>query len=38
MAPSLGDFEVLALYSEAIGTMGQNSDLPELFRDIFKNA
>ncbi|MDZ7919324.1 N-6 DNA methylase [Rhodoferax sp.] len=38
MAPSLGGFEVLALYSEAIATMGQNPGVPELFRDIFKNA
>jgi len=38
MAPSLGGFEVLALYSEAIGTMNANPGVPELFRDIFKNA
>ena len=38
MAPSLGGFEVLALYSEAISTMNANPGVPELFRDIFKNA
>ncbi len=38
MAPGLGGFEVLALYSEAIGSMRLNPGLPELFRDIFKNA
>jgi type I restriction enzyme M protein len=38
MAPNLGGFEVLALYSEAISTMPKNPGVPELFRDIFKNA
>ncbi len=38
LAPGLGGFEVLALYSEAIASMRQNPGLPELFRDIFKNA
>jgi type I restriction enzyme M protein len=38
MAPSMGGFEVLALYSEAIGKMTENPGIPELFRDIFKNA
>ncbi len=38
MAPGLGGFEVLALYSEAIQNMRQNPGVPELFRDIFKNA
>ena len=38
MAPGLGGFEVLALYSEALGKMNQNPGVPELFRDIFKNA
>lgn len=38
MAPSLGGFEVLALYSEAIDSMRQNPGVPELFRDIFSNA
>jgi type I restriction enzyme M protein len=34
----LGGFEVLALYSEAIGRMNENPGIPALFRDIFKNA
>ena len=38
MAPNLGGFEVLALYSEAIQKMNENPGVPELFRDIFKNA
>jgi type I restriction enzyme M protein len=38
MASSLGGFEVLALYSEAIQNMRANPGVPELFRDIFKNA
>ena len=38
MAPGLGGFEVLALYSEAIATMNTNPGVPGLFRDIFKNA
>ena len=38
MAPGLGGFDVLALYSEAIAKMPQNPGVPELFRDIFKNA
>jgi type I restriction enzyme M protein len=38
MAPSLGGFEVLALYSEAISKMNENPGVPGLFRDIFKNA
>lgn len=38
MAPGLGGFEVLALYSEAIQTMNKNPGVPPLFRDIFKNA
>ena len=38
MAPSLGGFEVLGLYSEAIQKMNENPGVPELFRDIFKNA
>lgn len=36
--PSLGGFEILNLYSEAILKMAQNPNLPQLFRDIFKNA
>jgi type I restriction enzyme M protein len=38
MSPSLGGFEVLALYSEAIQKMNENPGVPTLFRDIFKNA
>ncbi len=38
MAPNQGGFEVLALYSEAIGKMNENPGIPALFRDIFKNA
>ena len=38
MAPGLGGFEVLALYSEAIQNMRLNPGVPELFRDIFTNA
>ena len=36
--PRLGGFEMLALYSEAITRMSQNPGIPQLFRDIFKNA
>lgn len=38
MALSLSGFEVLNLYSEAIQSMRENDGVPELFRDIFKNA
>lgn len=38
MAPNMGGHDVLHLYSEAITKMSQNTGLPELFRDIFKNA
>jgi len=38
MAPGMGGFDVLALYSEAIGKMNENPGIPPLFRDIFKNA
>jgi len=34
----LGGHEMLNLYAEAITRMSQNQDLPELFRNIFKNA
>ncbi len=34
----LGGHDVLALYSEGIGKMPQNPNIPQLFRDIFKNA
>ncbi|MBI3430117.1 MAG: N-6 DNA methylase [Actinobacteria bacterium] len=38
MAPNMGGFDVLSLYSEAIGKMNENPGVPALFRDIFKNA
>lgn len=38
MAPNMGGFDVLALYSEAIQKMNENPGIPALFRDIFKNA
>ncbi len=38
MAPNMGGFDVLALYSEAIQKMNENPGIPPLFRDIFKNA
>ena len=38
MAPNLGGYDVLNLYSEAIGKMNENPGVPALFRDIFKNA
>lgn len=37
-APQLGGHEVLALYAEAIVRMNHNPGIPQLFRDIFKNA
>src|SRR5204863_183132 len=36
--PRLGGVEMLNLYGEAITRMSQNANLPELFRNIFKNA
>jgi type I restriction enzyme M protein len=36
--PSLSGHEVLNLYAEAIQQMNMNSNIPQLFRDIFKNA
>lgn len=38
MAPGMGGFDVLSLYSEAIQKMNENPGIPALFRDIFKNA
>lgn len=38
MTPSMGGFDVLALYAEAIQKMNENPGIPALFRDIFKNA
>jgi len=36
--PKLGGFDLIKLYSEAITTMNHNENIPQLFRDIFKNA
>ncbi len=36
--PKLGGFEMLNLYGEAIVKLNQNPSIPQLFRDIFKNA
>lgn len=36
--PHLGGFEMLALYADAITKLNQNPSIPQLFRDIFKNA
>lgn len=36
--PRLGGFDLITLYSEAIVKMNQNPNIPQLFRDIFKNA
>lgn len=36
--PRMGGHEMLALYAEVIIRMSQNPNLPELFRNIFKNA
>ena len=38
LAPSMGGQDTLNLYSEAISKMTENTHLPALFRDIFKNA
>lgn len=38
LAPGLGGFEVLTLYAEAIQKLNINPNIPQLFRDIFKNA
>ncbi len=37
-SPQMGGHDVVALYGEAIQTMNQNPNVPQLFRDIFKNA
>src|SRR5215213_2058859 len=37
-SPSIGGFEMLNLYGEAITSLNQNLNLPQLFRDVFKNA
>ncbi len=36
--PSLGGQDMLALYSEALENLNTNPNIPELFRNIFKNA
>lgn len=36
--PRLGGHEIFGLYTEAILRMNQNKNIPQLFRDIFKNA
>jgi type I restriction enzyme M protein len=36
--PKIGGHEMLNLYGEAIVKMNQNPGIPQLFRDIFKNA
>ena len=36
--PKIGGHEMLALYGEAIVKLNQNPNIPQLFRDIFKNA
>ena len=38
MSTGMGGHELIALYSEGIATMPQNTGIPPLFRDIFKNA
>ncbi len=38
MHPSLGGYETLNLYAEAITRMPENSGIPSLFREIFNNA
>lgn len=38
LSPGMGGQDTLNLYSEAISKMTENTHLPALFRDIFKNA
>ena len=38
MHPSLGGYETLNLYAEAIARMPENPGIPPLFREIFNNA
>ena len=38
VAPGVSGEDMLNTYSEALTNMVQNKDLPELFRDIFRNA
>jgi len=37
-SPTIGGHELVKLYGEAIEKMNQNPYIPQLFRDIFKNA
>ncbi len=36
--PRLGGFDLIAMYGDALAKMNQNPNIPQLFRDIFKNA
>lgn len=36
--PKLGGYDLITLYGEAIAKMNTNKKIPQLFRDIFKNA
>jgi len=38
LAPNMGGYDVINLYSEAIQKFDFNPGVPQLFRDIFKNA
>jgi type I restriction enzyme M protein len=38
LSPALGGHEMLNLYTEAVEKMTRNQGIPQLFRDIFKNA
>lgn len=38
MDASISGFELVNIYGESIQSMNQNPNLPQLFRDIFKNA
>ncbi len=38
MDPAFGGHEMLSIYSEAIQRLNTNPGMPQLFRDIFKNA
>jgi type I restriction enzyme M protein len=38
MSKGIGGHELIGLYGEGISTMPQNPGIPQLFRDIFKNA
>jgi type I restriction enzyme M protein len=38
LSPQIGGFELITLYSEALDKLNTNPNIPQLFRDIFKNA